>query len=121
MFRSKWLTNKTPLPSTPVSSSNDRGNCSRIIEVVIDEDGEEGGEINQGGDEELPLQDDTQQQQIGMEMEVDPGSESTAGTGTGRYDVRRDLHTQPLGDMRVLNVSLWPRELEQGCLSLIHI
>lgn len=112
MFRSKWLTNKTPLPSAPVSSSNDRGNCSRIIEVVIDEDGEEEGEIDQGSDDELPLQDYTQQQ-IGMEMEVDSGSEST--TGTGRYDVKADLYTQPLGDMRVLNVSLWPRELEQGC------
>eukprot|EP01036_Dinobryon_divergens_P031598 gene31598-41028_t len=110
--RSKWLTNKTPLPSAPVSSSNDRGNCSRIIEVVIDEDGEEEGEIDQGSDDELPLQDYTQQQ-IGMEMEVDSGSEST--TGTGRYDVNADLYTQPLGDMRVLNVSLWPRELEQGC------
>lgn len=78
--------------------------------------------MDQGRDEELSgdllLQDYsssssyTQEEQYDWGM-MEVGSESSADTS--RYDGSSDLNSQPLGEMRVLNVSLWPRELEQGC------
>ena len=114
MRRSKWLTNQSPLPANSESSSDykNKSSCSKIIEVIIDEDAEEDDEES---DEELNAEDllqdsssNTSDEEFGSEM-----SKST--TTIARFDSRRDLDTQPLGDMRVLNVSLWPPELERGC------
>ena len=114
MRRSKWLTNQSPLPANSESSSDykNKSSCSKIIEVIIDEDAEE---VDEESDEELNAEDllhdsssNTSDEEFGSEM-----SKST--TTIARFDSRRDLDTQPLGDMRVLNVSLWPPELERGC------
>ena len=114
MRRSKWLTNQSPLPANSESSSDykNKSSCSKIIEVIIDEDAEE---VDEESDEELNAEDllqdsssNTSDEEFGSEM-----SKST--TTIARFDSRRDFDTQPLGDMRVLNVSLWPPELERGC------
>lgn len=116
MRRSKWLTNQSPLPANSESSSDykNKSSCSKIIEVIIDEDAEE-DKVDEESDEELNAEDllhdsssNTSDEEFGSEM-----SKST--TTIARFDSRRDFDTQPLGDMRVLNVSLWPPELERGC------
>ncbi len=114
MRRSKWLTNQSPLPANSESSSDfkNKSSCSKIIEVIIDEDAEEDDEES---DEELNAE-DLLQDSSSNPSDEEFGSEMSKSTTTiARFDSRRDLDTQPLGDMRVLNVSLWPPELERGC------
>lgn len=131
--RSKWLTKADPSQLSEAASLGrratatavlDAGNAgkSKVIEILIDDDSDgdevEVAEAVEVEDPSLALfmeegGEEWARELSAAEAAITSDGERRRAVG-GSYDVRKDVESQPLGDLRVRAAALWPAELEQG-------